>query len=119
MSGGYLPEKMRGQKTDGYIHLASTPLFLYYAPHIVHSSYEVPDSYLEKFSFIDYKPRQMYVAMVKYLDNVVGNLTTALKQRGLWDNLLFITSSDDGGPIQEAANNYPLKGGNTLIFREE
>ena len=98
-------------------HDASTPLFLYYAPHIVHSPYEVPDSYLEKFSFIDYKPRQIYAAMVKYLDDVVGNLTTALKQHGLWDNLLFITSSDNGGPIQEAANNYPLKGGKYSNFQ--
>ena len=48
--------------------------------------------------------------MVKYLDDVVGNLTAALKQHGLWDNLLFITSSDNGGPIHIAANNYPLKG---------
>ena len=86
-------------------HDTSTPLFLYYAPHIVHAPYEVPDRYLEKFSFIDDKSRQVYAAMVKYLDDVVGNLTTALKQRGLWDNLLFITSSDNGGPIFQAANN--------------
>ena len=91
-------------------HDASTPLFLYYAPHIVHSPYEVPDRYLEKFSFIDDKRRQVYAAMVKYLDDVVGNLTSALKQRGLWDNLLYITSSDNGGPIYQAANNYPLRG---------
>ena len=89
---------------------ASTPLFLYYAPHIVHSPYEVPDRYLKKFSFIDDKRRQVYAAMVKYLDDVVGNLTSALKDRGLWDNLLFITSSDNGGPIYQAANNYPLRG---------
>ena len=98
-------------------HDASTPLFLYYAPHIVHAPYEVPERYLEKFSFIDYKPRQTYAAMVKYLDDVVGNLTAALKQRGMRDNLLFITSSDNGGPIQQAANNYPLKGGKYSKFQ--
>ena len=54
--------------------------------------------------------------MVKYLDDVVGNLTTSLKQRGLWDNLLFITSSDNGGPIHIAANN---KKENFLSGREE
>ena len=91
-------------------HDTSTPLFLYYAPHIVHSPYEVPDRYLQKFNFIDYKPRQTYSAMVKYLDDVVGNLTSALKKVGLWDNLLFITSSDNGGPIYQAANNYPQRG---------
>ena len=98
-------------------HDSSTPLFLYYAPHIVHAPYQVPDNYLEKFSFIDDKDRQIYAAMVKYLDDVVGNLTTALKQRGLWDKLLFITSSDNGGPIFQAANNFPLRGAKYSNFQ--
>ena len=92
-------------------HDTSTPLFLYYPAHLVHSPLEVPDRYVQKFSFIDDEKRQMYHAMVKYLDDVMGNLTTALKKRGMWDNLLLVTTSDNGGPIQIAANNYPLKGG--------
>lgn len=47
-------------------HDPSTPLFLYYAPHIVHMPYEVPDKYLQMFDFIDNKLRQVYHAMVKY-----------------------------------------------------
>ena len=51
--------------------------------------------------------------MVNYLDDVVGELVDALKKKGLWDSLLFVTSSDNGGPVHEGngANNYPLKGG--------
>ena len=51
--------------------------------------------------------------MVNYLDDVVGELVDALKKRELWDNLLFVTSSDNGGPVHEgsSANNHPLKGG--------
>ena len=94
-------------------HDPSTPLFLYYAPHIAHTPLQVPDSYLNKFSFIDDHDRQYYHAMVNYLDDVVGNLTKALKKRGMWDNLLFVTSSDNGGPVHSGggANNYPLRGG--------
>ena len=94
-------------------HDPSTPLFLYYAPHIVHKPYQVPDKYLSKFSFIDNQLRQYYHAMVNYLDDVVGELTDALKKKGMWDNLLFVTSSDNGGPVHKGAggNNYPLKGG--------
>ena len=94
-------------------HDPSTPLFLYYAPHIVHTPLQVPDDYLNKFSFIDDHDRQYYHAMVNYLDDVVGNLTAALQKRGMWDNLLFVTSSDNGGPVYPGggANNYPLKGG--------
>ena len=94
-------------------HDPSTPLFLYYAPHIVHMPYEVPEAYLNMFDFIDDKLRQVYHAMVKYLDDNVGEILDALNKKGLWDNLLFITSSDNGGPVStnHAANNYPLKGG--------
>ena len=34
-------------------HEPSTPLFLYYAPHIAHRPLQVPDRYAQKFSFID------------------------------------------------------------------
>ena len=92
-------------------HDTSTPLFLFYSAHIVHAPLQVPDRYLEKFDFIDDESRRKYHAMVKYLDDVIGNLTAAMKKRGLWDNLLLITSSDNGGPLYVGANNYPLKGG--------
>lgn len=95
-------------------HDTSKPLFLYYAPHIVHTPLQVPDKYLNMFSFIkDSQTRQYYHAMVAYLDDVVGELTDALKAKEMWDNLLFVTSSDNGGPVYPGggANNYPLKGG--------
>ncbi len=94
-------------------HDPSTPLFLYYAAHIVHKPYQVPDEYLKMFDFIDNDLRRVYHAMVKYLDDVVGRLVSALKEKNLWDNLLFVTSSDNGGPVSKSAgaNNYPLRGG--------
>ena len=94
-------------------HDVSTSLFLYYAAHIVHKPYEVPAKYLDKFNFIDEPYRRVYHAMVNYLDDVVGEVVSALKDKGLWDNLLFVTSSDNGGPVRSGfgGNNYPLKGG--------
>lgn len=94
-------------------HDVNTPLFLYYAPHIVHTPLQVPEKYLAMFSFITDHDRQYYHAMVTYLDDVVGELVSALKKKGMWDNLLWVTSSDNGGPVYPGggANNYPLKGG--------
>ena len=94
-------------------HDPSEPFFLYYAPHIVHGPYQVPEKYLKKFDFIRNELRQVYRAMVNYLDDVVGELVQALKTKGMWDNTLFVVSSDNGGPISNGAgaNNYPLKGG--------
>ena len=90
-------------------HSTSTPLFLYYAPHIVHTPFQVPDSNLTKFDFIDNEDRKHYVAMVKYLDDVIGEMVDALKAKSMWSNTLLVVSSDNGGYLS-GANNYPLKG---------
>ena len=94
-------------------HDPSMPLFLYYALHIAHTPLQVPDEYAKKFSFIGEENRQLYHAMINYLDDVVGELVRAFKDHGLWDNLLFVASSDNGGNIyvEGGANNYPLRGG--------
>ena len=94
---------------------ASQPLFLYYATHAPHNPYEVslPKSYLDRFNFIDYYLRQIYHAMVTYVDNAVGALVDALKQKGMWDNVLFVASSDNGGPISSS------KGAKTIHSKEE
>ena len=50
--------------------------------------------------------------MFNYLDDVVGELVDALKKRGMWENTLFASSSDNGGPEYPGggANNFPLRG---------
>ena len=89
--------------------MTSTPLFLYYAPHLVHTPLELPEANLTLFDFIDDDDRrQTYSAMVKYLDNIIGELVHLLKAKNMWDNTLLVVSSDNGGQ-QFAGNNYPLK----------
>ena len=57
--------------------------------------------------------------MVNYLDDVVGEIVQALKDKGLWDNLLFVASSDNGGPERNGfgGNNFPLKGGKWIEWQ--
>ena len=92
-------------------HPASAPLFMYYASHIVHQPYEVPDSYNTTFSFIQDEDRRVYHAMVNCLDDVLGDIVTSWKAKLDWSNTLIFASTDNGGPIQFGANNYPLRGG--------
>ena len=96
-------------------HDPATPLFLNYAPHLVHAPLEAPAAYLEKFAFIPDKARAAYAAMVNMLDDVVGDVADALKARGMWESTIFLVWSDNGGPIymngSAGANNYPLRGG--------
>ncbi|XP_065199150.1 arylsulfatase B-like [Sycon ciliatum] len=94
-------------------HSIDSPLFIYYAAHIAHTPLEVTQKYLDEYSFIDNEVRRSYHAMIAYLDDVMGNITEALVERGLWNNTLLLVSSDNGGPEYPGggANNYPLRGG--------
>jgi arylsulfatase I/J len=125
-------------------HDPSTPLLLFYAPHVAHCPLQVPKEYYDKFAFmeddeghcsvqtvkglhsidprhpnLEYKCRQQYHAMVMLMDEVVGNVTNALKAKGMWENTLVVMSSDNGGPVdieENAANNWPLRGGKYSLF---
>jgi len=103
----------------------AVPQFIFWAPHSVHQPYEAPAAYVDKFAFIDVPARRLYAAQVNYLDDQVARVVAALRARGLWDDLLFVMSSDNGGPLYlsgnlseppalhdiEGASNWPLRGG--------
>eukprot|EP00039_Didymoeca_costata_P029876 m.26828 g.26828 ORF g.26828 m.26828 type:complete len:552 (+) comp7838_c0_seq2:45-1700(+) len=87
------------------------PLFMFWATHIVHGPLEIPDAQLAKFTkIIDNKQRALYHSMVNYIDTAIGNVVDDYKNHSMYDNLLIIFSSDNGGPLP-AGNNYPLRGG--------
>eukprot|EP01079_Euglenida_sp_SAG-EU17-18_P009674 gene9674-1741_t len=110
-------------------HDVSEPLFLYYAMHLIHfansttapGGLEVPQAYLDRpgISDITYGPRQHVAAMVAFMDEVVGNVTGALRRTGMWDDTLcmfspIVWSSDNGAQAWTeagAANPFPLRGG--------
>merc|ERR1712232_148713 len=102
-------------------HDVSKPLFMCYCFHIVHEPLEVPESTYAEFTPManDYivnglHHRHTYQAMVKYMDDAIGEIVTLLKKRSMWDNTLVVFQTDNGGPSftgsQHTANNYPLKG---------
>ena len=115
-------------------HDVDTPFFLVWAPHSVHRPLEVPADVLEQFSFIeDNEARQRNAAMVAHLDILVGKVITALKDKGMWDDVVFMVASDNGAPVCDEAsntiaknaisvydrtggNNYPLRGGKASAF---
>ena len=55
-------------------HNSSSPLFLYYMPHFLSMlGLKCPKQ-------IDNKGRQIYHAMVNYMDDITGNMISALKK---------------------------------------
>ena len=101
-------------------HDPSVPLFLFWAPHAVHTPLQVPQPYVDRFAFMAptdkaAHERQLYAATVAFFDESFANLTNAYVRRRMYDQLLIVTSADNGGPVYYGgfggANNHPLKGG--------
>eukprot|EP00912_Choanoflagellata_sp_UC4_P000209 UC4_evm2s134 len=102
-------------------HDPTVPLFYNYDFHIVHEPMEVPAKYHEMFDFIadsqwgDYNGhRQTYTSMVHFMDHAIGNITSLLKAKGMYDDTIIMFQSDNGGPSfsgsDHTANNWPLRG---------
>ena len=89
----------------------SHPFFLYWSTTIPHVALQAPrrwvDHYVKKFGdeppydgqqgyFPNRYPHACYAAMISYLDEQVGQLVEQLKALGLYENTLFLVSSDNG-----------------------
>ena len=85
--------------------------------HLLVSPLCAPPEYVQRFAFIRERyddpdhARQYVAAMTSLLDDIVGDVVAALRTAGLWENTLFVWSSDNGGAIEldtGMKNNYPL-----------
>jgi arylsulfatase A-like enzyme len=86
------------------------PFFVWYAPFLPHTPHTPPkrlyDKYLAK---VDNKFVARYYAMCEWLDDTVGDLTTSMKKRDLYDNTIFIYLSDNGWVQNTQSGRYALR----------
>ena len=81
-------------------HNASDPLFLNYNMHVIHEPLQAPHSYFEAqaartnatFPDAAAQPRAIYHSMVKFADDTLGSLVTALKEKSMWADTLVVTT---------------------------
>lgn len=100
-----------------HAHDTRTPLFALFSAHAAHSPYQVPEAYAKQFAFVDDERRGLYAALVAHLDASVRRLVRALRAKaGMWERTLLVFASDNGGPITQWANNWPLRGGKHSQF---
>ena len=73
------------------------PLFLFHAFHLLHSPLQVPIYYYDLIErevlaqggqAFDSENRRLIMAMTRYMDDTVRNLTEAFKAKGMWENTL-------------------------------
>ncbi|XP_067057174.1 arylsulfatase B-like isoform X1 [Acropora muricata] len=91
-------------------HNPEQPLFLYMAFQNVHNPIQAPEEYVKKYDFIDQRMRRVHAGMVDILDEAVGNISKAFKDKGLWEDTLTIFCTDNGGEPVFGGYNWPLRG---------
>ncbi|VEN61333.1 unnamed protein product [Callosobruchus maculatus] len=100
-------------------HDTSSPMFMYLAHLAPHSGndddpLQAPDEEIAKFAYIKDPERRIYAAMVSMLDQSVGTVVAALREKGMLDNSIILFMSDNGakpdGIHANHGSNYPLRG---------
>jgi arylsulfatase A-like enzyme len=107
--------------TEAQVARGETPatgLFLYLAWHNTHTPLECPDEWMYPAYYNNsFKARMTYNCMSRILDDGVGNVTSALKKAGLWDDALLYFAADNGGWAgSSGASNFPLRGSKTSDY---
>ena len=94
------------------------PFFLYLPFQAVHGPLEAPQYIINSFdkTITDSENRRKKAAMVTVLDYVIGEIVDYLKSSKIWDNTIIIFSTDNGGPVQDAASNFPLRGSKATLW---
>ena len=99
------------------------PFFLYLAYQSPHMPLQVDPKYLELYPNETDISRKTYLAMVSSMDDSIGRIVENMKrfvytkdgsEKTLFDDTIFIFSSDNGGMSQglgyAGASNKPLRG---------
>jgi arylsulfatase A-like enzyme len=92
------------------------PLFLYVPFNGVHGPFQVPDKYREPYKELPPK-RQTMAAMLSVVDESIGNVIAALREKKMEEDTLIVFSSDNGGVNPDAyTKNTPLRAGKATTY---
>lgn len=106
---GYLTNLLTEEAVDFIKRNKEQPFFCYLAYNAVHTPAQAPAEDVADFNTGD-SIRNILMAMLRHLDNGVGEVVKTLKDEGLWENTLLFFLTDNGGSSAMSANNSPLRG---------
>jgi len=98
-------------------HDPAVPFFAYLAWNNVHAPTEAPKHYQDMHLHIKDSGRRNMAAMMSALDDNIMSIISKLKEKGMWEDTIFIFNSDNGGNLHGSGNNYPLRGGKYTFWQ--
>ncbi|MEI6234289.1 MAG: sulfatase-like hydrolase/transferase [Planctomycetota bacterium] len=98
---------------------STQPFFLYLAYNAPHDPVQPPPEWVEKV--LQREPamnlrRAKLVALIEHLDAGIGKVLQTLDRTGLAKNTLVIYTSDNGGILDNGANNGPWRSGKQHMY---
>lgn len=105
---GYLTDNLARESVSFIERHQNQPFFLYLPFNAVHRPLQALEKYIKRFDTGD-ENRDIYLAMLKSMDEAIGQVLDALKRTGVDDNTLVIFFSDNGGARKNFANNGILR----------
>lgn len=95
------------------------PFFLYLAYTAPHAPIQPSPEFLVKVRKRQpeiSEKRAKLVALIEQMDDGVGQIVRSLKAKGLYDNTIIVFVSDNGGALQDDANNGDLRDGKGSMY---
>ncbi|NQX89178.1 MAG: sulfatase-like hydrolase/transferase [Halioglobus sp.] len=106
---GYLTNRLTEEAIDFISRHRRDPFFMYLAYNAVHSPQQAPEKDIGQFD-TGSRDRDILMAMLKHLDQGVGDVVATLKDLDIWKNTLIFFLTDNGGASGMQAMNTPLRG---------
>lgn len=97
----------------------STPFFLYLSYNAPHFPVQPPVEWLDKVLAREpnvSERRAKLIALIEHLDDGIGKVVNALKKTGAYENTLIVFLSDNGGRLEDGANNGPWRDGKESVY---
>ncbi len=95
------------------------PFLMYLAYNAPHTPIQPPQEWLQKVRERNpqlSEKRAALVALIEHMDDGIGQVLTALKENGQWENTIVVFTSDNGGQLDVGANNGPLRDGKQSVY---
>jgi len=97
----------------------ANPFYMYIPLQTIHGPLERVHEYEAQCDEIlggNIPRRSKYCQNMLLSDDVIGKIMNTLKDSGLWENTLFVLTTDNGADIANKGCNFPLRGTKGTLF---